>query len=127
MQHIIKYLVNIYMPLSYGQKKGILNVAKQQDPAAFKRFMDAQGLDSNEVYEFGILVKNDMGDDADLVKLENEEGIDLEMGRLGDVVADLAKGNAGGRRRRTRKGGRRSKRTRKGGRRTRRTRKGGRR
>jgi hypothetical protein len=115
------------MPLSYGQKKGILNVAKQQDPAAFKRFMDAQGLDSNEVYEFGILVKNDMGDDADLVKLENEEGIDLEMGRLGDVVADLAKGNAGGRRRRTRKGGRRSKRTRKGGRRTRRTRKGGRR
>jgi hypothetical protein len=105
------------MPLSYGQKKGILNVASQKDLAAFKRFMDAQGLDPNEVYEFGILVKNDMGDDADLVKLENEEGIDLEMGRLGDVVADLAKGNTGGRRRRTRKGGRRSRRTRKGGRR----------
>jgi hypothetical protein len=115
------------MPLSYGQKKGILNVAKQQDLAAFKRFMDAQGLDPNEVYEFGILVKNDMGDDADLAKLENEEGIDLEMGRLGDVVADLAKGNTGGRRRRTRKGGRRSRRTRKGGRHSRGTRKGGRR
>ncbi len=115
------------MPLSYGQKKGILNVASQKDLAAFKRFMDAQGLDPNEVYEFGILVKNDMGDDADLAKLENEEGIDLEMGRLGDVIADLAKGNAGGKRsRRTRKGGRRSRRTRKGGRRSRRTRKGGR-
>jgi hypothetical protein len=104
------------MPLSYGQKKGILNVASQKDLAAFKRFMDAQGLDPNEVYEFGILVKNDMGEDEDLVKLE-AEGIDLEMGRLGDAVADLAKGNAGGRRRRTRKGGRRSRRTRKGGRR----------
>jgi hypothetical protein len=114
------------MPLSYGQKKGILNVAMQHDAAAFKRFMDAQGLDPNEVYEFGILVKNDMGDDADLAKLE-AEGIDLEMGRLGDAVADLAKGNAGGRRRRTRKGGRRSRRTKKGGRRSRRTRKGGRR
>jgi len=105
------------MPLSYGQKKGILNVASQKDLAAFKRFMDAQGLDPNEVYEFGIQVKNDMGDDADLAKLE-AEGIDLEMGRLGDAVADLAKGNVGGRRsRRTRKGGRRSRRTRKGGRR----------
>lgn len=112
------------MPLSYGQKKGILNVAMQRDPAAFKRFMDAQGLDPNEVYEFGILVKNDMGDDEDLVKLE-AEGIDLEMGRLGDVIADLAKGNAGGRRRRgrrTRKGGRRSRRTSKRSRRTRRRR-----
>lgn len=103
------------MVLSYGQKKGILNVAMQQDPAAFKRFMDAQGLDPNEVYEFGILVKNDMGDDEDLVKLE-AEGIDTEMGRLGDVVADLAKGSSGGRRRhrhRTRKGGRKSRRGRK--------------
>lgn len=100
------------MVLSYGQKKGILNVATQHDLDAFKRFMDAQGLDPNEVYEFGILVKNDEGEDEDLVKLE-AEGIDLEMGRLGDVIADLAKGNAGGRRRRgrrTRKGGRKSRR-----------------
>ena len=103
------------MVLSYGQKKGILNVASQKDLAAFKRFMDAQGLDPEEVYQFGILVKNDEGEDEDLVKLE-AEGIDLEMGRLGDAVADLAKGNAGGRRRhrhRTRKGGRKSRRGRK--------------
>ncbi len=103
------------MVLSYGQKKGILNVASQKDLAAFKRFMDAQGLDPEEVYQFGILVKNDEGEDEDLVKLE-AEGIDLEMGRLGDAVADLAKGNSGGRRRhrhRTRKGGRKSRRGRK--------------
>ena len=45
------------MVLSYGQKKGIVNVAKQQDPAAFKRFMEDQGLDKDEVYQFGLLVK----------------------------------------------------------------------
>jgi hypothetical protein len=105
------------MPLSYEQKKTILEVAMQRDPAAFKQTMDDQGLDAEEVYQFGLLVKNDQGDDEDLVKLEAEEGIDTELGRLGDVVADLAKGNSGGRRR---KGGRRSRRTRKGGRRSRR-------
>ena len=40
-----------------------------------------------------------------------EEGIDLEMGRVGDIIADNAKYNMGGRRRRrTRKGGRKSRR-----------------
>lgn len=108
------------MVLSYGQKKGIINVAKQQDPAAFKRFMDAQGLDSDEVYKFGLVVKNsEMYDDADLKKIEEEDNIDTEMGRVGDIIADMAKGNYGGRRRRrrTRKGGRKSRR---GSRRTRR-------
>jgi hypothetical protein len=103
------------MPLSYEQKRTILEVAMQRDPAAFKQTMDDQGLDSEEVYQFGLLVKNDQGDDEDLIKLENEEGIDTELGSLGDVIADLAKGNAGGRRRK--KGGRRSRRTRKGGKR----------
>lgn len=115
------------MVLSYGQKKGIVNVAKQQDPAAFKRFMDAQGLDPEEVYQFGLLVKNDgyEENDEDLKKMEEEDGIDLEMGRVGDIIADMAKGNYGGRRRRrTRKGGRKSRRgrrTRRGGRRSRRS------
>ena len=108
------------MVLSYGQKKGIVNVAKKQDPAAFKRFMEDQGLDKDEVYQFGLLVKNDgyEGNDEDLKKMEEEDGIDLEMGRVGDIIADNAKYNMGGRRRRrTRKGGRKSRR---GARRTRR-------
>ena len=73
------------MVLSYGQKKGIVNVAKKQDPAAFKRFMEDQGLDKDEVYQFGLLVKNDgyEGNDEDLKKMEEEDGIDLEMGRVG--------------------------------------------
>ena len=110
------------MVLSYGQKKGIVNVAKKQDPEAFKRFMEDQGLDKDEVYQFGLLVKNDgyEGNDEDLKKMEEEDGIDLEMGRVGDIIADNAKYNMGGRRRRgrrTRKGGKKSRRS---GRRTRR-------
>lgn len=111
--------------LSYDQKKRIIEVASEHDANMFNEMMTEEMLNADEVYAFGVLIKNDDGSDETIQRLE-AEGIDCEP-RLGDTIADMVRPlrdlnrsqrQTGGRRRKTRRGTRKFRKPRRGSKRT---------